>query len=104
MDLETKWTSFFLPLGNATMILSAAAAAEAGGEGAARSFLVVRIEGGFCRNGQFEARYDCIWDGFDPPLDAAACASNNALAKRFIESEMAAHNAFVLTVAYRSGH
>jgi hypothetical protein len=60
--------------------------------------LIVRIEGGIWREPQsFEARLDCIWDGSDPPVEAAQAIANNLQAAEFVRSETPVHTAFVLT-------
>ena len=46
----------------------------------------------------FEARVDCIWDGYDPPVNQAEAEENNRLAAAFIHSKSDVHHAFLLTL------
>ena len=83
--------------GSVVMKLSPQAALKVCLSAAKHGLVVARIEGGIWHDPGFEARYDCIWNGADPPLSAEAATLNNILAAAFIEQESQLHDAFILT-------
>jgi len=95
---------FFTLEGNVVMTLTPIAAIGACKEAVKHRVIVVRIEGGIWHNPGFEHRYDCIWDGDDPPIDEDGAHQNNLLAVEFIESEMDIHDVFILTTAPITGY
>lgn len=102
--LYSSVADFFDLEGNVVMKLTPSAAMGVRREAATRGVIVVRIEGGIWHNPNFEARYDCIWDGDDPPISEEHAHQNNLVAIEFIESEMDIHKAFVLTTAPITGY
>lgn len=86
------------------MLLTPRAAMEVCSRAAETSRVVVRIEGGIWREGQFEARIDGPWDGANPPVSPEHMKANNAAALREIEAEQSRHNAFVITTAFDWGY
>jgi Colicin-E5 Imm protein len=89
--------------GNIVMKLVPGAAIAVCQSAARHGLVIARIEGGIWHNPGFEARYDCIWDGADPPIDLDAALANNMEAAEFIERQRHGHGAFILTAAPMSG-
>lgn len=89
--------------GNMVMKLVPEAAIAVCSSAARHGPVIARIEGGIWHNPGFEARYDCIWNGADPPIDFDAAAINNTEAAEFIERERNKHGAFILTAAPMTG-
>lgn len=83
--------------GSVVMKLSPRAAADVCRSAANHGLVVARIEGGIWHDPGFEARYDCIWDGANPPLSTEAARENNNAAADFVEREGKTHDAFILT-------
>ena len=104
-------SEFFKFGGSATMKLSARASYDFCQEASRRNFIIMRIEGGIWNDGCFEARFDCIWDGLDPPVTKDEAIENNNDAAEFIRIEStlvrhdsAPYNAFIFTarpISYR---
>jgi len=94
--LYTKESDFYELEGSVAMKLDARAAADVCRSAAAHGLVVARVEGGIRDDSGFEARYDCIWDGADPPIDVEAAISNNNAAAEFIERQSKVHNAFIM--------
>lgn len=94
---------FFGLDGSVVMRLSPEAAIGVCERAASEGVVVSRIEGGIWLNPGFESRLDCIWDGADPPLTQASAHTNNLLALEFIQTQAAAHSAFILTAPPISG-
>ena len=95
--LYTNERDFYELDGSVVMKLSPQAALNVCRSAASHGLVVARIEGGFWHNPGFEARYDCIWDGADPPLSVQAAIVNNNAAVKFVESESQMHDAFIIT-------
>ena len=89
---------FFDLQGSSVMKLTPTAAIGVCKEAAGRGLVVARIEGGIWHNPGFEARFDCIWDGSDPPINRQQAELNNLRAAEFVQSESTTHGAFILTV------
>ena len=83
--------------GSVVMKLTPAAAFRVCNTASDHGLVVARVEGGVWHRPGFEARYDCIWDGADPPLSVEAAATNNCAAAAFVKRMSLAHSAFVLT-------
>ncbi len=88
---------FYVLEGSVVMMLTPQAAVNVCQSAASHGLVIARIEGGIWHNPAFEARYDCIWDGADPPLNAEEAQANNDVAVEFIESQREIHGAFILT-------
>ncbi|WP_244138763.1 MULTISPECIES: colicin immunity protein [Burkholderia] len=89
----------FFALGeNPAMKLSTAAAIDVCERAAQYGLVVARIEGGIWHLDppQFEARYDCIWDGADPPIDVNSADQNNHAGAEFIRRMSPPNDVFVL--------
>lgn len=99
MEAEIEFNRFYFPVGSALNKLSPAAALMVCQHAADRGLSVTRIEGGFRLGETFEARLDCIWDGFFPVEGEALARRNNDIAASFIVEKQVSHNAFILTVA-----
>lgn len=95
--LYVEERDFYELEGSVAMKLSPQAAIDVCRSAASHGLVVARIEGGIWHDPGFEARYDCIWDGADPPLSAEAAQQNNDAAAAFVEKESKAHSAFILT-------
>ena len=95
--LYTLSDDFFSLGGSVIMKLSSEAAVQVCEQAANYGLVVSRVEGGIWHFPGFEARIDCIWDGDDPPVDAARAKTNNAVAANFIRSESVVHDAFIIT-------
>ena len=88
---------FYALEGSVAMKLTPEASVAVCRSAAGHGLVIARIEGGIWHDPGFEARYDCIWDGADPPLSAEAAQVNNDAAKEFIEKQREIHGAFILT-------
>lgn len=95
--LYTDQRQFYDLEGSAVMKLSTQAAAEVCRSAASHGLVIARVEGGHWHNPGFEARYDCIWDGADPPIEIEAATRNNSVAAEFVEQQGKAHDVFILT-------
>lgn len=95
--LYTDERCFYDLQGSVVMKLSPEAASKVCLSAAGNGLVIARVEGGIWHEPGFEARYDCIWDGADPPLSVAEAEENNRKAADFIEKESKAHDAFILT-------
>ncbi|MDF1585606.1 colicin immunity protein [Marinimicrococcus flavescens] len=95
---------FFNLEGNWLMLMTPDAAVDACMKAVDRGIVVVRVEGGIWHSdtGPFEMRYDCIWDGDDPPMNSENALENNVRAADFIRSMN--YNAFILGVASIRGY
>jgi hypothetical protein len=102
--LYDRVEDFFDLNGNAGMKLTREAAIRLCLATAAKELVVVKLEGGIWRSGQFEARLDAIWDGLDPPLDQETTEENNLNAANFIRSAIGSVNAFIVTCAPAGGY
>ena len=96
--LYSEERSFYELEGNAVMKLTPKAAIGVCLSAADRGFVISRVEGGIWHDPGFEARYDCIWNGVDPPVDATEAMQNNREAAEFIRNQSGMHGAFILTV------
>ena len=101
--LYLKSRYFYELEGSAAMMLSASAAVDVCRTAAGHKLVIARIEGGIWHNPGFEARYDCIWDGADPPLGIEEAKANNELAAAFIDRQSRTHGAFILTAPSVTG-
>jgi hypothetical protein len=81
------------------MVLDADVAQKVIDQCSDRDLAIIRVEGGFVHEHEFEARLDCIWDGIDTLVTFKQLRDNNEKAKQFVEIEKSDHNGFVLTVA-----
>lgn len=100
LDLQHRYDSpdaFFDLDGSIVMKLSANAAIAVCETAIEHGLVIARVEGGIWQAPGFEARVDCIWDGVDCPVDRRIAEENNRAAARFIRSEGAIHDVFVLT-------
>jgi hypothetical protein len=95
----TSANDFFDLNGNIVMWLTREAAIEVCLVAIERDLLVMKIEGGFWLNPYFEARVDCIWDGYNPPNSRQRTIENNFDAAQFIRDEPPEHDLFVITTA-----
>jgi hypothetical protein len=95
--LYTDENDFYELDGSVAMKLSPLAALNVCRSAANHGLVVARIEGGIWHYPGFEARYDCIWDGADPPLSTEAATVNNNAAAEFVERQSQMHGAFILT-------
>jgi hypothetical protein len=102
--LYERVEDFFELDGNAAMKLSRAAAIAVCAAAIGKEAVVVKVEGGIWRNGQFEARLDTIWDGLDPPIDQVQTKENNGGAASFIKNSSDSDNAFIITCAPAAGY
>lgn len=101
--LYTSEQDFYELDGSVVMKLSPQAALDVCRSAASHGLVVARVEGGFWQDPGFEARYDCIWDGADPPLGIQAAIANNNAAAAFVESKGQTHSAFILTTPPTTG-
>lgn len=100
VDMKKRYVTaedYFDLGGSAVMRLSREAAIAVCNKAVAYELVVVRIEGGVWHSPGFEARFDCIWDGAEPPVDVEGASKNNQAAANFIQSERAEYDVFVLT-------
>ncbi|MEN7529545.1 colicin immunity protein [Cupriavidus sp. DL-D2] len=100
IDLQQLYHSsdeFFELGGSVVMKLSTNAAVAVCESAVKHGLLIARIEGGIWHAPGFEARLDCIWDGFNPPVDLQLAEQNNREAAAFIRKESGMHDVFVLT-------
>lgn len=91
-------SDFYTLQGSGVMKLTPSAAIEVCHKAMAHNLVVMRVEGGIWHNPGFEARYDCIWDGIDPPTTVDEAEANNMRAAHFIKEESAVHDAFIITM------
>lgn len=66
---------------------------------AQHGLVIARVEGGIWHSPGFEARLDCICDGFDPPVSEVSARKNNLAAAEFIHSENKVHDVFIVTTS-----
>ena len=95
--LYTEARDFYELDGSVVMKLSPLAALNVCRTAANHGLIVARIEGGIWHDPGFEARYDSIWDGADPPLGVEVAVVNNNAAAEFVEGQSQTHSAFILT-------
>lgn len=91
---------FFNNNGSAKMYLTCAAAMQVCQHATVLGRVVGRIEGGIWNDNEFEARLDCIWDV--PDNYDNDCRKSNELARQFVKTRSANHNAFVISLAKRA--
>lgn len=97
---------FFDPIGSVTMRLTVEAALEVCKRAAGYDLIVVRIEGGIWHFPGIEARRDCIWDGYDPPISREGAEENNRLGAQFIRLRREAYDydVFIITTSSITGY
>ena len=95
---------FYDPSGNVIMRLTTEAALDVCARAAGYDLIVVRIEGGIWHFPGIEARLDCIWDGYDPPISREGAEENNRLGADYIRLKSKVYDVFIIMAAPITGY